>query len=509
MPSPNYQDPTKQAVRETIWSRAVRGLCSKRATSAILNVNLIEELWTRATQDALPFNYKADPQVLDYFLGALSRETGFRRPEDLRVLYFAGPNPQNDLEVAMRNGIRIENVWAIEADSGLYHEGVGQLRSDYPHLKLAPMQAVDFLGCCGEKFDIIYLDFTDSLLSGQKSKTASTLHSVFDGQRLAPLGCLVTNFTDLEHRGACDDLLAGYLWAQPGIELGASDGEGVRRYFPQEEGIGLDDFKKLVASGREGAYGFMATQYPALYASYFSAIQRVFRNPRIRSILVEHKPGMFPKHPLRFTIGNFGWLAIFAEGMNKSELKVRHCRLKGELTQVTDNYTPLELAGLFNYLSDWWTPSAPVNADFSLAPKLLGAISSVHESSPEALRLYCDCFFRGNWVTYLVHQLGYPYFRNGRASSRITYRANTRRMMTDIAFYDQCRPAFDHLGLLEMFGDGAKRFDRQMLARSSIDAISKATRDFLPYLYTGANLYSYGEMSSVAWWSEYKEREVF
>jgi hypothetical protein len=345
--------------------------------------------------------------------------------------------------------------------------------------------------CSGERFDIIYLDFTDSLLSAGKSKSAMTLHRAFDNQRLASPGCLITNFTDLEGRTACDELLAGYLWGQYAVELG--EGEEISTFCPREEGISFDNFRKLVETGREGAYGFMVTQYPALYAAVFSVSKRLFRSNGIRSLFVKGNP----KPKFDFLANHLGWLCFFFEKLQA--LPGNRCRLRHELLEQVDGYSVQELAGLHNAL----TGDAYSRI---LIPTLADAVSRVQETVPEWLRIYCDIFFPENWVKYLMHQIGYPYFRNGRKSTRISYRAETRKMMVDIHFWDQCRPAFDSLGLLEMFGDSGARFDRQMLARASIDAISKSIRDVLPYLYHGANLYGFNELSSGTWWAECTER---
>jgi hypothetical protein len=61
-----------------------------------------------------------------------------RQPRDLQVLYLCGPEPLNDLEVLLANGIVPQNVWAVES----LQENIGlatkALATSYPSVRLHP-----------------------------------------------------------------------------------------------------------------------------------------------------------------------------------------------------------------------------------------------------------------------------------------------------------------------------------------------------------------------------------
>jgi hypothetical protein len=130
----DYRNPTKDKVRSIIWTTAVRGLCKERHDHVILHENLISELWHRATHDARTFGYRSDPAILRDFIDSIRVSNGEKKPGDLRVLYLAGPSPLNDLRIALDEGVRIENIWAVESDANLYAKGRDSLIAHYPNL---------------------------------------------------------------------------------------------------------------------------------------------------------------------------------------------------------------------------------------------------------------------------------------------------------------------------------------------------------------------------------------
>ena len=61
---------------------------------------------------------------------------GNRRPEELKVAFFCGPEPENDVNHLIRLGVRIENMYAFEYDKECFNEAVDSLHFTYPNLKI-------------------------------------------------------------------------------------------------------------------------------------------------------------------------------------------------------------------------------------------------------------------------------------------------------------------------------------------------------------------------------------
>lgn len=95
-----YTGTVKAEARERIWTHAVRKLTEERAASCCVRRSYVDELRAilRRSTDADDIQLAQD--VSDEAIAVWKRNhdaiVGFRRPEDLRVLFLAGPEPIND-----------------------------------------------------------------------------------------------------------------------------------------------------------------------------------------------------------------------------------------------------------------------------------------------------------------------------------------------------------------------------------------------------------------------------
>ncbi|MNW62171.1 hypothetical protein D3C74_402870 [compost metagenome] len=72
------------------------------------------------------------------------------------------------MHILLRLGVRIENIWAIEADKGHFHTAIENIRNEYPTLKVFHGSIEAFFKIYRMSFDIIYLDFTAPLFPREK-----------------------------------------------------------------------------------------------------------------------------------------------------------------------------------------------------------------------------------------------------------------------------------------------------------------------------------------------------
>ncbi|EDK7292173.1 hypothetical protein CKI51_23335, partial [Salmonella enterica subsp. enterica serovar Java] len=87
----------------------------------------------------------------------------------------------------------------------------------YPKLKIFPGSIGEFFKTTHHTFDIIYLDFTSSLLT-KKSPPLGVINSVFDNQALSDLGVLIVNSCEPDANEDNATFLASYFMNHEIIE---------------------------------------------------------------------------------------------------------------------------------------------------------------------------------------------------------------------------------------------------------------------------------------------------
>lgn len=275
----SYKQEIKEKSREAIWNHAIDSLTLNRNNSKILNAKYIQRLWDYSFEECI-FKYKyivnktADESVLDSWINFSNKTYYKKEPPDLKIAYFCGPEPENDLKLMLSKGILIENVWAFENDKKTYHNALENAKDRYEQLKIYNGSIESFLEIYPLSFDIIYLDFTSSLLS---KKTFKTIHTIFDKQALSEIGILIINSTLPEHLDENVDFLTKYFLPHIFIEQEVF-GEDLE--FAGDIGsrfMNMDKFKQLVDNNFEEAYSAFVSQYPLLYSNIVQPIFRVLK----------------------------------------------------------------------------------------------------------------------------------------------------------------------------------------------------------------------------------------
>lgn len=138
-----YKQPEKEKSRELIWSHAVESITSKRYDNRILNATYMEHLWLYCQQQ---LNEKLDIEAFVRWKEYADICYGERRPEELKVAFFCGNEPDNDVKHLLQLGIRIENINAFECDNNSFKEAVKSLHNSYPLLKIYRGKIEDYAG---------------------------------------------------------------------------------------------------------------------------------------------------------------------------------------------------------------------------------------------------------------------------------------------------------------------------------------------------------------------------
>lgn len=524
-----YTQPAKAASRSMLWKHAVETLTVKRDHARILSPPYMEALWKFVWDDVLS-------QVMDveehrnriqnyfhYWSDFSDSCYGNKSPDELRVAYFAGPEPENDLKELLELGVRIENVWAFESDQGTYKESLQKSRQDFPLLKIFPGSLAEFFKTTHLVFDIIYLDFTGSLVT-RSLGTLGTLHAVFDEQALSDLGVLVVNSCEPDVTDDVCEFLAAYYFFQPMVECTAyaekpheEDGEKISWFSEPASchGYEFKDLKRIAENNLSEVYSAFATSYPLYYSSFLSPTLRFLRNGSLRYQLFTRDKSAEVEAFDRMSDHSV-FQKIFGLKENAEEIGISGDRLLNVEAFPLWNFidTLRTSAGdLGNYwFSEFKRKVAGISVldaarfreslretlagyDGLLSANIKTEIRRVNAAIPDARGgLFCDVPMAHLWLELALNQLGAPYHPNVQNHQRWTYKAKVRRMHLDAFTFDRCRSLYDFLPMVDMYGDVLKNQLPQMITRCCIDAIGKQARWPLANLYYGSNLACIGDV---------------
>lgn len=492
-----YKQDIKERSREKIWEHAVYSLTSNRSNNRVLKEEYIRNLWNyifykcKYTKDYFEY-YQPDISILNSWCDFADNTYGFKKASDLRVAYLCGPEPENDLQILLRLGVRIENIWAIEADKKYFNAAINSIRSKYPILKVFHGSIDAFLKIYPMPFDIIYLDFTASLFSKEK-KPLSTIHSIFDKQILSEMGILITNSSVPDKTEEEIDFLANFFVDQRYLEgsvHGAKDnegdtitwfGDGVGSYYGNGNKTAL--FSKI-NDNFEGAYSSFCSLYPIFYANVISPDYKVANEKILFEKLFNNDEKIYNKFISQeyrdeyMVYENYPQVG-FVERLHESDHK---------LSRYWDTIYRTKEAGGKCSRADAVRISALLRSGFDVgnieiySSTLLESVKKTYRimDEIEERRLFCDRIFPDILTEIALNQLGIPYHPQLFNHRRYSYTAKVRKMFIDIFTFDRCRSFYDWIPLIEFYDANLATLERQMILRSCIDAIGGKQLGFTP-----------------------------
>lgn len=527
MINPTYRQSIKEQSRQVIWNRAVSLLTKDRHRSRILEEGRIRRLWDYAFEEhLLKYNIvkNVDEKYLDGWIDFADHTYGNKSPSDLRIAYFCGPEPQNDLDILVELGVRIENIWAFEKDKSLYGEALDNAKKHYPTLKIFSGSIQSFFSSFPIQFDIICLDFTTSIFSNS-ARPFDAINKVFENQSLSELSILVTNSCIPDKTNDTSDFLTSFFLHQPFVEGAvygekkASSGEIITWSVEGPDCYGYDwnNLKKRIDANWNYAYSAFASQYPILYGAVVQPAYRVLR-------LNELKKQIFSKdsqlHGAAEKISSTeALMSMLSDDMDESPLggdlifEPSNYPLWHQMLALKDqknnpgkywyNYFCQKESGISRFdaikLGDVLRSSLEGYFD-ALSPQLKSSIPKIIAAIPDSKGgLFCDVPLPNLWIEVALNQLGLSYHCNVSNHYRGAYKAKTRSMMFDVFVFDRCRSFYDWLPMLESYGNDLTVPERQVIARSCIDSIGKQRRWIIPYTYFGSALIGESERS----WAEF------
>ncbi len=433
------------------------------------------------------FQQQRQPNI--YFLNSwcdfANNTYGNKNACDLRVAYLCGPEPENDVEVLLRLGVHIENIWAVEADKGCFNTAINRVRNKYPTLKVFHGSIDGFFKIYPLSFDIIYLDFTAPLFSKDK-KPFLTMHNIFDSQVLSEIGILITNSSVPDKTEEGVDFLADFFvdhrYLEGSVHGAKYNEEKIISWFGDGVGSYYGDGNKDVLVSKiqdnyEGAYSAFCSLYPIFYANVIAPDYRVAKEKLIFEKLFTNDNAIYERWISKEYLDDYGVYSSYPEVGFVERLHKSNYKLSKYWDSVYHNREAGAKCNRFQAVKI----SAALRSGFNLgnvemfSKSLLESVKKTYNvmKTYEENRLFCDMVFPGILAETALNQLGLPYHPQMSNHRRYCYTAKVRKMFIDIFTFDRCRSFYDWIPLIEFYDADLAIMERQMILRSCIDAIGK------------------------------------
>ncbi|MEH1903096.1 MAG: hypothetical protein V7L04_17210 [Nostoc sp.] len=505
----SYQEKEKRIARLSVLEEAIRCLTENRCRSTIASKdyvrNVCQYIYSHGTSfDKQVINYLSEKTIIRWenFYDSITQS---RKPENLKVAYLAGPNPENDLQALMDFGVLPENVWAFETDSSTYEDAVwAALGSEFPFLKLIKGNIGQFFAASPQKFDIVYLDFCGPLPSrNEKQKTLATITAILAHHVINSPGVLITNVAlpserqDSKGLALLTKLVASYLYPKSFLENKISSSEnfieGATAY-----GFSFDDWIIEVQENIEFYYGHYITRliidlasvivpydnFPrkhGLFEQFFNLKNETELRKRIDELYHFSEDGDCGsvivdsgEVPILWTIASL-YKRRNREDINYPQLIYQDIEYekfsKLFLKQLSSTNNEDDFVKNLEQLH--FLTSGDVNSNQFYSEKLR-KLSQIQWHTQ--MYLFCDLVLFHQIKELLFRQIAVPYHINIENTKRWTYLAKDTRMFMDMIVLDECRYVYDWMPTIDMIEASMNSIDRQLCYRFALDALGKHRR---------------------------------
>lgn len=513
----SYKQPVKNAVRENVLKNAIKYLTEERKESPIVTEKYMDTMWGKSlklyNKHISHFNIDIDHQYKDIWIELQKSKVGRKKPSDLKVIYLCGPEPLNDLKVLLDNGIRRENIWAIESGRKEYQRAVEELKEMYPFVKIFKGKVEVFFEIYPESYDIIYIDACASL-PNDENNTHKMIYSIFNKQKLTDLSVLITNFShpDISNNSLINeytDILSAFYYAN---KIPMKDEEGVefsRDTLQSEDYVTIAEIRKMIEKDFSFYYQSFITRFIYELANFYSPYSKAMSNlsscgmffkmsdklnnnfiKEISSLIGNelnmptsmkfHESGEYPQQYFLYFLENLNikWLEnFFIERSNKVCSIADSVRLVNYITKIIYNIESNE----------------SFKTVITLFRDEIRSAISPKNFFDNALSYSCDIPQPHLISQLLVNQVGYPYHLNTARLERYSYTAKAKEMFTDLFVFDKCRYLYDWIPTVDLFTEGFKKFEIQLISRIIINRFNKILNRAFSPIFEFGNLFGFYE----------------
>lgn len=517
-----YKQPEKDKSRILLWNHAVESLTSLRDSNRILNTTYMEHLWLYCQQQ---LNEKLDIEAFIQWKQYADICYQTKKPEELKIAFFCGNEPENDVKHLLGLGVRIENIYAFECDLSLFNQAVKSLHNTYPLLKIYKGKIEDFAELQNTKFDIVYLDFTGSLFKEYK-----VVLKMLDLNALSEMSILAVNTTYPDKTEENIERLINFFYNDTFFEssvLTNNDTEEKDSKVHRVEGcdtwgIDIENLRSIIDMNFENAYSAFQTALIIDYANRHKPAYEVFKQDMLSKRLINSKviakKEDFFRNFHNVLIQEFfmdgqrlpsnqysedGFIEKLSNGTKRSRLecmKIAEVFLQSPYSHSLTVWDKIK-EHIKNGASDD-TDDEYIDVDFKqvVTSEVKQVISEINNWFYGQCR-FCDVPMAHLWLELLLFHYGHPYHTNIGNHKRYSYTAKKRKMCLDIFTLDKCRALYDWIPMLEYFIYDMQDNNRQMIMRMCMDTIGKQLLHIVDEIFEGSALVGINEFE----WSINKE----
>ncbi len=479
-----YNQPIKNIARQKLISGAIKALTTNRRKSTLVRVDELTHTIAYATgflEQAKIDRPTHDEmrKILDWFKGLYSDMVGMKRASQLKVLYLAGPEPQNDLQELIKLGCRPENIWAIENDRNTYKQAIKALRHNGHHIRLHHGSLASFFERVREKFDIVYIDGCGPCFGGKPSTIRSVLE-LFLREGLSDISALLTNFSSIPDSRTSEylDVVANYfsprynetpkpLW-EAGYDpaIGEGDLKYCREAYRPHLRDAYSDFitriisdcgRRLVPLAKVGANPDVLRKFLKDPGKAVKDVEQACRLPApgedVMAFMIDSKN-------VRSAPGAYPLLSFMIRGMESEGRSL----LDSLASYSVDGRPLVKSYGTFALIENVF------EGHFELASKELIEVFRENWFDYHG-GYFCDVPMPSLAVNLLAGCYGHPYLTNAAKSFRFSYTAKKTEMFCDMFLLDRARYLFDCMPTIDLVPSKFKSHAFQLLIRACIDRI--------------------------------------
>ena len=485
-----YRELEKSTVRREVLKAAIETLTINRRRSTLVDSSYIYQVRNHLA------TFKYNQKVISYLKDKTIEEWRYfynifvmdKTPQELRIAYLSGPNPENDLKILTEQGILPENIWAFESNIKTYNSALHSiLESKFPHVKIQLGNITDFFNYYSLKFDIIYLDFCGPLPNrSKKQKNLSTIISLLNNHVLNSPGVLITNFSlpsrkqDKIGNELLSKLVAYYLYSKEYIEKL----NFTKDYDNLDEGAvctgyTLDEWFKLISDNLEEFYGQFITRLIMDCASIIVPHYKITKDTRylrnfFEKVDVDNLKDLFEGIYSVSSILNYLFQSSFNNEFDNFKDKF--------LSQLDPENKTKEFINKLKTLQYLMRESRTYESNTNYSDKLK---EFARTNWRKKIFQFCDVFMFHQIIEFLIRQTAVPYHINIPATKRWSYISKKTRMFTDMIILDECRYLYDWMPTRDNFFKSLENIERQLVFRFILDGINRHTRWYFNDYFMG------------------------
>jgi hypothetical protein len=493
-----YTQGIKNKARNFLIKHAVAALTRRRKQSFLVTKPSFEAITDHFNTLLLQgLRFSAPEALAHQFYFAQARQEWYKlydavctpkKAAQLKVLYLAGPEPLNDIQVLVKHGIQLANIWAVESDKQVYQTAVNSLKENNIQIKLHRGSLKEFFELVPHEFDIIYFDSCSPIIS-PAANPLDALNQIFLHKRLTGLSVLITNFSEPRENLNWGELLAPWFAPRSGDEVPACDHECLlegsdKVNMPRQYAAYINEH--LPAYYEKFLTHFVAClaaeMVPMWQSLSLSTIQNThfLRDQQLRQLLrdlqaeVEASSLMdwldkVPHHllaPDAYPLLN--WVRLCRQLLPKTSPLIKFLDVSRGQVTLGDALMVYALLKRFEEADSGFNTAT----DAVCSPELREVLATT-DFFDRDMRLTTDIPMKNLLVDLLYGAYGYPHVANTNASAAIRYKAKDTWMYANSFVFDQCRYLYDFLPTMELIPNFFENPHKQIILRGCMDCIHR------------------------------------